>query len=104
MWQKAEAGAVTLPYMDDDLHGVTTGTYIVVVEGAELIVAWRQYDLHEDQRPGAYMLKPRVSTALRVGDIRVQFESQFHFHVSDRIALRYVSTDNSSHSSVRPEC
>jgi hypothetical protein len=49
MWQMAEAGAVTLPHVDDDLNFVTMGTYIVVVEGAELIVAWRRDELSEDE-------------------------------------------------------
>ena len=31
---------VTLPQIDDDLNGVAMGTYFIVVEGAELIVAW----------------------------------------------------------------
>ena len=49
MWQMADAGAVTLPHVDDDLHGVTMGTYISMVEGAQLMVAWRRCDLHEDE-------------------------------------------------------
>lgn len=48
MWQMAEAGTVTLPHVDDDLQRITMGTYFAVVEGAELIVAWRRSDLHED--------------------------------------------------------
>ena len=47
-WQMAESGALTLPHVDDDLQGTGLATYIVVVEGAELIVAWRRDDLHED--------------------------------------------------------
>lgn len=48
LWQMAEAGAVTLPHIDDDRWGQPLGTYIRMVEGAQLIVAWRQLDLHED--------------------------------------------------------
>ena len=48
-WQMAEGGAVTLPHVDDDLNGVTMGTYLAVVEGAQLIVAWRRDELHEDE-------------------------------------------------------
>ena len=48
-WQSADAGAVTLPHVDDDNQSprVTMGTYIVVVEGSELIVAWKRTDMHE---------------------------------------------------------
>ena len=48
-WQSADAGAVTLPPIDDDNQSprVTMGTYIVVVEGSELIVAWKRTDMHE---------------------------------------------------------
>ena len=48
-WQSAEAGAVTLPHVDDDNQNprVTMGTYIVVAEGSELIVAWKRTDLDE---------------------------------------------------------
>ena len=49
LWQMAEEGAVTLMHVDDDQHGVTMGTYLAVVEGAELIVAWRRDELHEDE-------------------------------------------------------
>lgn len=49
LWQMAQAGAVTLPHVDDDLNGITMGTYIAIVEGAQLIVAWRRGDLHEDE-------------------------------------------------------
>lgn len=49
LWQMAQRGAVTLPHVDDDLDGVTMGTYIAMVEGAQLIVAWRRIDLHEDK-------------------------------------------------------
>ena len=48
-WQMAEGGAVTLPHVDDDLKGDTMGTYLAVVEGAQLIVAWRRDELHEDE-------------------------------------------------------
>lgn len=47
LWQMAHPGAVTLPHVDDDLNGVGMGTYIAMVEGAQLIVAWRRGDLHE---------------------------------------------------------
>ena len=40
---------MTLPHVDDDQHGVTMGTYLAVVEGAQLIVAWRRDELHEDE-------------------------------------------------------
>jgi hypothetical protein len=49
MWQMADPGTVTLPHVDDDLHGVTMGTYFWMVEGAQLMVAWRRCDLHEDE-------------------------------------------------------
>lgn len=49
LWQMAEAGAVTLPHVDDDQNGVTMGTYLAVVEGAQLIIAWRRDELHEDK-------------------------------------------------------
>ena len=48
LWQLAEAGAVTLPHVDDDLHGTTMSTYLIVTRGVELIVAWRRSELHED--------------------------------------------------------
>ena len=48
LWQMAESGAVTLPHVDDDIRGVTMATYFAVVEGAQLIVAWRRDELHED--------------------------------------------------------
>jgi hypothetical protein len=48
-WQMAEGGAVTLPHVDDDLHGITMATYLAVVEGAQLIVAWWRDELHEDE-------------------------------------------------------
>ena len=74
----AEAGAVTLPHVDDDLQEppVTMGTYIAVVEGAELIVAWRRDELHEDEAlraiPSLEVLKSlRSLTVLRAvaGDV-----------------------------------
>lgn len=46
-WQLSESGAVTLPHVDLDVHGVGINTYFVVTRGAELIVAWRREDLHE---------------------------------------------------------
>jgi len=48
LWQKAQRGAVTLPHVDVDLRHVTMQTYIAVLEGVELIIAWRQDELHED--------------------------------------------------------
>ena len=48
----SEPGAVTLPHVDDDIRGVNMGTYLAVVEGAELVVAWRRNGpdgLHEDE-------------------------------------------------------
>lgn len=53
LWQMAERGAVTLPHVDVDLHGVLLETHFVVAHGVELFVAWRRDELHEDTVLGA---------------------------------------------------
>jgi hypothetical protein len=47
--QKAKAGAVTLPHVDRDLKGRPMHTYLAVMQGVELVIAWRRGDLHEDE-------------------------------------------------------
>ena len=49
VWQSAPSGTVTLPHVDLDVYGKLLATYLVVVEGEELIVAWDRDDLHESE-------------------------------------------------------
>ena len=49
MWQMAEAGCVTTPHIDDDNNGDLMDTYLVMVEGEQVIVAWWRDELHEDE-------------------------------------------------------
>ena len=49
VWQYAPSGTVTLPHVDFDIHGKLVATYLVVVKGEELIVAWNREDLHESE-------------------------------------------------------
>ena len=48
-WQKALAGTVTLPHVDRDAQEDLIGTHIIVTKGSQLIVAWRDEELHWKQ-------------------------------------------------------
>ena len=47
VWQSAPAGAVTLFHVDLDINNVLLATYLIVVQGEELIVSWDRDELHE---------------------------------------------------------
>ena len=51
LYQRAGSGRFTMPHVDDDRNRppVSMSTFIFVLQGSEIIVAWNRLDMHEDR-------------------------------------------------------
>ena len=86
-----------MAHVDADVRNVPMSTYFVIAKGAELIVAWRREELHEDivlrDLPSLAKLQSIPSLTARravAGDILYMPPNTVHMVVTERDKLHFA--------------